>query len=119
MSKKVLFGSLDTLAILLFLSSKKYITSGIIRREFNSIEPGTIYKKFKKLEQQGIIEKKTKKGNFAGDDLAEFKLTEDGAEMRGKLVERGLEVMYDVVDRIVKQKTTVREESVIEDKKNK
>lgn len=115
MSKKVLFGSLDTLAILLFLSPKKYITSGIIRKQFNTIEPGTIYKKLKKLGQQGIIEKKTKKGNFAGDDRTEFKLTEDGAKMRVKLVERGLEVMYDVVNKLVKQKTT--RESPVEDKK--
>lgn len=114
MSKKVLFGSLDTLAILLFLSPKKYITSGIIRRQFSSIEPGTIYKKLKKLEQQGIVEKKTKKGDYAGDDRTEFKLTEDGAKMRIKLVERGLEVLYDVINKIVKQKTA--EEPFIEDK---
>lgn len=71
----------------------------------------TISKKLKKLEQQGIIEKKTKKGDFAGDDLTEFKLTEDGSKMRGKLVERGLEVMYDVINRIMKRKTTVVDKS--------
>ncbi len=109
MSEKILFGSLDTLELLLFLSPKKYITSGAIRKKFDVIAPETIRNKLNKRVQEGSIEKKTKKGDHAGDDRTEFKLTDAGAKLRVKLVERTIEVMYDVINRIVKQKTATNE----------
>lgn len=109
MSEKILFGSLDTLELVLFLSPKKYITSSIIRKKFPKIFSETIRHKLKKLGQQGFVEKRTKKGEYAGDDRTEFKLTDTGTKLRLKLVERTIEVMYDVINRIVKKKTVVTE----------
>jgi len=117
MSEKILFGALDTLELLLFLSPKKHITSGIIRKNFQKIAPQTIRHKLKKLVQQGFIEKKTKKGDRAGDDRTEFKLTEIGDKLRIKLLERSIEVLYDVINRIVNRKTT--KDSPMEDKEEK
>jgi len=106
MSEKILFGALDTFELLLFLSPIKHITSGIIRKNFPQIPPETIRHKLEKLAQQGFIEKKTKKGERAGDDRTEFKLTSTGANLRIRLLERGIEVLYDVLNQIVKQKTS-------------
>ena len=117
MSEKILFGALDTFELLLFLSPKKHITSGIIRKYFNKIYPDTIRNKLEKLVQQGFVEKKTKKGDRAGDDRTEFKLTEMGIKLRTKLLERGIEVLYDVLNQIVEQKTS--KESPMENKEEK
>ena len=106
MSEKILFGALDTFELLLFLSPKKHITSGIIRRHFNEIAPETIRHKLNKLVQQRSVEKKVKKGDRAGDDRTEFKLTEKGEALRKGLLERGIEVLYDVLIQIVKHKTS-------------
>jgi len=104
MSEKILFGALDTFELLLFLSPIKHITSGIIRKNFKKIAPATIRHKLEKLVHQGFIEKKTKKGERAGDDRTEFKLTSTGANLRSRLLERGIDVLYDMLDQIVKQK---------------
>jgi DNA-binding PadR family transcriptional regulator len=117
MSEKILLGSLDTLALLLFLNSKMYISSGDIRKQFHEIEPGTIYQKIRKLSDQGFIEKRTLKMERAGDDQVEYKLTEKGAEFRNKLVNRGLTVLKGVIDSMVKKQFDDTEKPFIEDKK--
>ena len=117
MSERLLFGSFDTLEILLFLSPKKFISSGIIRKNFKVISPGTIRQKLYSLIQQGFVEKKTKKGDRAGDDRTEFKLTVLGDKLRLKLLERGIEVLYDVLDQIVKRTTS--KEFLMENKEEK
>jgi len=117
MSKKILFGALDTFELLLFLSPKKHITSGIIRKNFNKIAPETIRHKLNKLVQQGFIEKKTKKGDRAGDDRTEFKLIEMGERLRKDLLKRGIEVLYDVLNQIVEHKTS--KTSPMEEKEEK
>lgn len=105
MSEKIFFGFLDTLELLLFLSPKKYITSKIIRKKFNKIPSPTLRSKLKKLVQQGFIKKKIKAGDFAGDDRTEFKLTVRGVDMRNRLVKRGVEVLFDVIEKIVEEKS--------------
>lgn len=117
MSEKILFGALDTFELLLFLSPIKHITSGIIRKNFPSIPSQTIRHKLEKLVRQGFIAKKTKKGERAGDDRTEFKLTSTGANLRSRLLERGIDVLYDVLNQIVKQKTS--KESFMVDKEEK
>ncbi len=116
MSRKVLFGALDTLEILLFLSSKKYISSGIIRKKFHLIKPGTIYQKLKKLMAQGFIVNKSKKMTRAGDDRMEYKLTEEGKKLKNSLVNRGLVVLKEAINSIIVHKTSFAEEIPVEDK---
>ncbi|KKM64413.1 hypothetical protein LCGC14_1501610 [marine sediment metagenome] len=116
MSKKVLFGVLDTLEILLFLSSKKYISSGAIRKKFHLIKPGTIYQKLKKLIAQGFIVKKSKKMIRAGDETMEYKLTEEGIRLRGSLVNRGLTVLQEVINSMMKNNSAVIQKPLMEDK---
>ncbi|HDZ18482.1 hypothetical protein LCGC14_0748260 [marine sediment metagenome] len=116
MSKKVLFGALDTLEILLFLSSKKYISSGVIRKKFHMIKPGTIYQKLKKLMAQGFIVKKSKKMDRAGDDQMEYKLTEGGKKLKHSLVNRGLLVLKEAINSMMKYKSAVTKKPLMEDK---
>ena len=116
MSKKVLFGVLDTLEILLFLSSKKYISSGAIRKKFHLIKPGTIYQKLKKLIAQGFIVKKSKKMIRAGDETMEYKLTEEGIRFRSSLVNRGLVVLQEAINSMIKDNFVVTKKHLMEDK---
>jgi len=86
MSIKVIKGSLDTIALLLFLSPDKYITSSLIRDRFKEIKPGTLRKKLETLISQGVVKKSKKRGDRAGDDRTEYKLTVKGKEIRAELV---------------------------------
>ena len=87
MSIKVIRGSLDTLALLLFLSPDKYITSSLIRERFKEIKPGTLRKKLETLVSQEVVEKLNKTGDRAGDDRTEYKLTTKGIKIRAELVD--------------------------------
>ena len=69
------------------------------------------------MVQKGFSEKKSKKGDRAGDDRTEFKLTEMGTKVRKRLLERGIEVLYDVLNQIVEHKT--RKTSPMEEKEEK
>lgn len=119
MSKKILFGSLDTIALLLSLSSEKFISSGIIHNKFHTVDSGTIYQKLKKLIEQGFIEEKTKKMARAGDDQMEYRLTDEGLKFRNMPVNRGLVVLNNAINTIVKQKTNIIEKTLVEDKEEK
>ncbi|KKN43223.1 hypothetical protein LCGC14_0705360 [marine sediment metagenome] len=116
MSKKVLFGALDTLEILLFLSSKKYRSSGVIRKKFQVIKPGTIYQKLKKLMAQGFVVKKSKKMERAGDDQMEYKLTEEGKKLKNSLVNRGLVVLKEAINSMMKNNSVDTKKPFMEDK---
>lgn len=86
MSIKVIKGSLDTIALLLFLSKDKYITSGLIRERFPEIKPGTLRKKLETLMKQNLVKKLVKKGDRAGDDRTEYILTTKGEKIRSELI---------------------------------
>jgi len=86
MSIKVIRGSLDTIALLLFLSPDKYITSSLIRDRFKEIKPGTLRKKLETLVSQEVVEKLKKTGDRAGDDRTEYRLTAKGEKVRVELV---------------------------------
>lgn len=94
MSKKILFGVLDTIKLLLVLSPDKFITSSVIRKSFPTTKYNTLYKKLKTLLQQGYLEVLEKPGEFAGDDRTEYKLTPSGEQIRNKLVTKMQEMLH-------------------------
>jgi len=93
MSIKVIRGSLDTLALLLFLSPDKYITSSLIRERFKEIKPGTLRKKLETLASQEVVEKLKKTGDRAGDDRTEYKLTAKGEKVRSELIDHASRIL--------------------------
>jgi len=93
MSIKVIRGSLDTIALLLFLSPDKYITSSLIRDRFKEIKPGTLRKKLETLISQEVVEKLKKTGDRAGDDRIEYKLTAKGEKVRTELADYASRVL--------------------------
>ncbi|MBA7668952.1 hypothetical protein ES703_77072 [subsurface metagenome] len=93
MSIKVIRGSLDTIALLLFLSPDKYITSSLIRERFKEIKPGTLRKKLETLVSQDVMEKLKKTGDRAGDDRTEYKLTTKGEKVRSELIDHASRVL--------------------------
>lgn len=93
MSIKVIRGSLDTLALVLFLSPDTYITSSLIRERFKEIKPGTLRKKLETLVSQKVVEKLKKTGDRAGDDRTEYKLTVKGEKVRAELVTHALKIL--------------------------
>jgi len=95
MSIKVIRGSLDTIALLLFLSPDTYITSSLIRERFREIKPGTLRKKLETLVRQEVVEKLKKTGDRAGDDRTEYKLTAKGEKIRAGLVAYALRILKD------------------------
>ncbi len=119
MSKKVLFGAFDTLEMMLLLSPKKLVSSGIIRKKFHMIQPGTIYKKLEKLIEQGFIEKKAIKVTRAGDDQMEYKLTDEGLMFRSGLVNRGLVVLQEAINSMKQLKDTATQKLAMGDENEK
>jgi len=93
MSIKVIRGSLDTLALLLFLSPDRYITSSLIRDRFKEIKPGTLRKKLETLVSQKVVEKLKKTGDRAGDDRTEYKLTAKEEKIRAELVDYASKIL--------------------------
>ncbi|MFW9939389.1 MAG: hypothetical protein ACFFFT_00015 [Candidatus Thorarchaeota archaeon] len=93
MSIKVIKGSLDTLALLRFLSPDTYITSSLIRERFSEIKPGTLRKKLETLVNQKVVEKLKKTGERAGDDRTEYKLTAKGEKVRAELVDYASKIL--------------------------
>lgn len=95
MSKKILFGTLDTIELLLFLSSfeGKFITSSKIRERFPKIARNTLNMKLNKLVDQEFVEKLEKERKTAGADRMEYKLTQEGRDMTDKLVKILKEIM--------------------------
>lgn len=67
---------------LLFLKNDKFVTSGKIRQNSQGTFRGTLYMRLEKLVKQELVEKKSKKGDFAGDDRTEYKLTQKGKDVR-------------------------------------
>lgn len=88
MSKKILFGTLDTIELLLFLSSfgNSFVTSSKIREKFPKIARNTLNLKLNKLAEQKLIERLEKVRKVAGADRMEYKLTQTGREMTDELV---------------------------------
>ena len=55
MSVNILKGSLETIALMQFLRTDKFITSSRIRQNFKSTSSGTLYMRLQKLTQQVIV----------------------------------------------------------------
>lgn len=116
MSKKILFGTLNTIELLLFLSPEKFKTSKIIRNQFPNIGYDTMYKKLKTLLKQDFIEVLEKKGDFAGDDRTEYKLTQLGIQEKNDLINKMLILLKPYINQIVEKKTEAIEEPIKMDK---
>ena len=97
MSITVLKGSLETIALLIFLRHDNYITSRKIREKFKNTSSGTLYMRLKKLIYQGLLLKLIKKGDFAGDDRTEYKLSEKSLKVRESLIDYNKEEMSDLI----------------------
>lgn len=104
MSITVLKGSLETIALLLFLRTNEFITSGKIRRNFKNTFRGTLYMRLEKLIKQELVVKKLKKGDFAGDDRTEYRLTQKGKDVRRELLSFNLDFLSPIIDKTVNQK---------------
>ena len=104
MSVKNLFGSLETIALLLYLSPNNFIESSQIRDQFNHILEGTLNAKLRKLEQQGMVKiQKKKQLKRAGDDKNRYRLTSMGKKVREELTSRNIDVLQNNIEQIVKQ----------------
>ncbi len=114
MSIIVLKGSLETIALLLFLKHDKYITSSIIREKFKNTLSGTLYMRLKKLIDQKLLLKKTKKGEFAGDDRTEYKLTEKGLKVRKSLIDYNITILNPTINLLIKEKTLGMENTEVD-----
>ena len=106
MSISVLKGSLETIALLLFLKTNEFVTSGKIRRNFQNTFSGTLYARLEKLIKQELVEKKVKKGDFAGDDRTEYKLTAKGKSVRAELLKLNLAFLSPIIDKTVNRKVS-------------
>jgi len=118
MSIKVLKGSLETIALLLFLKTDKFVTSGKIRQNFKNTFRGTLYMRLEKLIKQELVEKKTKTGDFAGDDRTEYKLTLKGKDVRNELLNYNLDFLSPIIDKTVNQKVSALKEPEMKDVEN-
>ncbi len=119
MSITILKGSLETIALLLFLKHDEYITSSKIREKFKSTSSGTLYMRLKKLINQGLLLKKTKKGAFAGDDRTEYTLSEKGLKARKNLIDYNITILNPIINLLIKEKTLGMENTEVEDKNEK
>ena len=119
MSITVLKGSLETIALLLFLRHDKYITSSKIREKFKNTLSGTLYMRLKKLIDQGLLLKLTKKGEFAGDDRTEYKLSVKGLKVRESLIDYNITILNPIINLLIKEKTLDMENTEVEDKNEK
>lgn len=119
MSITVLKGSLETIALLLFLRTNEFITSGKIRQNFKNTFRGTLYMRLEKLIQQELVEKKTKKGDFAGDDRTEYKLTTKGKNVRDELLKYNLDFLSPIIDKTVNQKLSALKKPEIRNMENR
>ena len=86
MSKKVLFATLQTIELLLFLSPERFITSSKIRERFPEIPSATLDAKLRKLKKQGFVKVLEKERKIAGDDRLEYKLSIEGEKVRKELM---------------------------------
>ena len=116
MSKETLFGLLDTIELLLFLSPDNYITSSTFRERFSHTLSGTIYNRLIILRNQGFVEVLKKKPIRAGDDTNEYRLTAEGVKFRNELIARSMKVLKREIEKVVKKKVTALEQPIIEDK---
>ncbi len=117
MSITVLKGSLETIALLIFLRHDNYITSRKIREKFKNTSSGTLYMRLKKLIYQGLLLKLSKKGDFAGDDRTEYKLSEKGLKVRESLIDYNITILNPIINLLIKEKTLGNTE--VEDKNEK
>jgi DNA-binding PadR family transcriptional regulator len=107
MSVKILQGSLNTLELLLFLSDDQFITSGDIRRNFETIKAGTVDAKLRKLRDEGLIEINHQEILRAGDDRYAYKLTKKGSITRNDLLQKTMRILHPEISKIINQKTKV------------
>ena len=119
MSITVLKGSLETIELLIFLRHDNYITSRKIREKFKNTSSGTLYMRLKKLIYQGLLLKLTKKGDFAGDDRTEYKLSEKGLIVRKDLIDYNITILNPIINLLIKEKTLGMENTEVEDKNEK
>ena len=117
MSVKIIQGSLDTLELLLFLSDDQFITSGDIRRKFETIKSGTVDAKLRKLRNEGIIEITHQEIIRAGDDRYGYKLTKHGVGVREELLQKTMRMLHPEIRKIITQKTKVETNNKTQDKK--
>ncbi len=63
--------------------------------------------------------KKTKKGEFAGDDRTEYKLTEKCLKVRKNLIDYNITILNPIINLLIKEKTLSMENTEVEDKNEK
>lgn len=85
MSIPRIFNSLRIIALFQFLSTDKFITSSKIRELFPKTYEKTLYQRLGAFHSSGLIEKLEKKGDRAGEDRREYKLTPEGNKIKKKL----------------------------------
>ncbi len=103
MSKKILYGTLDTINLLIFLSSfgEKYTTSSKLREKFPDIKRHTLDMKLKKLKEQKLVEWLIKKPQIAGADKREYRLTKEGVKVCNDLIELNFKILEPVINKMV------------------
>ena len=112
MSEKILFGTLDTIELLLFLSSLggEFITSSKIRERFPKIAGNTLNMKLNKLVEQEFVERVEKERKTAGADRMEYKLTQKGRNMTDTLVTLNIQILQTIIDNRAKNKLLALEQ---------
>jgi len=115
MSKKILFGTLDTIELLIFLSSfgEKYTTSSKLREKFPDIKRHTLDMKLKKLKEQKLVEWLVKKAKTAGADKREYRLTKEGIKVCKDLIELNFKILEPILNKMVQSTIKNKEKSTI------
>lgn len=115
MSKKILFGTLDTIELLIFLNSfgEKYTTSSKLREKFPDIKRHTLDMKLKKLKEQMLVEWLVKKPKTAGADKREYRLTKEGMKVCKDLIELNLKILEPVIHKMAQSGIKSREKPTI------
>ncbi len=114
MSKKVLFGTLDTIELILFLSSsrEKSVTSSKLREIFPEMARTTLDAKLRKLAKQEFVERVEKERKTYGIDRMEYILTKKGRELKTKLINRNIEILQPIIENLTKIKSLEKEEVI-------
>lgn len=114
MSKKVLFGTLDTIELILFLSSSggKSVTSSKIREIFPQMARVTLDAKLRKLAKQGFIERVEKERKTAGADRMEYMLVKKGSELKDKLLKRNIQILQPIIEDLIKTESLEKEKVI-------
>ncbi|MFW9971993.1 MAG: hypothetical protein ACFFDF_17520 [Candidatus Odinarchaeota archaeon] len=104
MSKNYISGIFDTFALLKFLPSNKFLSSGELRKKFADIKSGTLNAKLRKLHRDGLIDFREKVLERAGDDKREYKLNTNGIKARNDLVSKIIHILEPEINTLINQK---------------